>query len=469
MAHPMAVSRRRYRFGPFVLSPSRRVLLRGTQELALIPRYFDLLLLLVERRGEAVHKREIFDAVWQDVVVSDSALTQAVRILRRTLSDDPREPVYIRTLSRHGYRFVFEGVLEETDDDEPSSPPVVEPPAPAVESGAETMEACLQRLLTATDETTSREAAERLHQAGTAQALACLDGRPGHARARAYLRDTRWDVPGAGPVPLLGQPGALHAFAVLAGLRLRRAGRLVESRWLTAAAGGAVAGWLAGLSGGAVLCLLPGSQMTATVPVVLGLLGMAAGGLGASGVGAGLALGEAAVRSWRPLALALAGGLGGGSVGAAAHLVGQWTVESLFGRDLTPVGGGFEGLVIGTAVGLGYALATPRPEGGMATPRGGERVRVALITGLFGAVAAAALAIAGSHLGAMSVDFMARSFPGSRLSFDPLAHLLGEGTPQLRTRLCISGGEGLVFGFGLAWGLTRRPHVAVTAPRTDLE
>ncbi|PYQ17719.1 MAG: CadC family transcriptional regulator, partial [Acidobacteria bacterium] len=98
----------RYRFGDFCVSPARRVLLRSGRELALIPRYLDLLILLLERRHEAVHRREIFETVWSDVVVSDGALSQAVRTLRRTLGDDSREPVYIRTVSRHGYRFAFD-------------------------------------------------------------------------------------------------------------------------------------------------------------------------------------------------------------------------------------------------------------------------------------------------------------------------------------------------------------------------
>ena len=54
----------------------------------LIPRYFDLLLLLIERRREAVHRREIFDRVWADAIVSESALSQAVRTIRRALGDD---------------------------------------------------------------------------------------------------------------------------------------------------------------------------------------------------------------------------------------------------------------------------------------------------------------------------------------------------------------------------------------------
>jgi hypothetical protein len=47
--------------------------------------------------------------------VSDGALSQAVRTLRRALGDDPREPRYIRTVSRHGYQFVFPGVAVEPD------------------------------------------------------------------------------------------------------------------------------------------------------------------------------------------------------------------------------------------------------------------------------------------------------------------------------------------------------------------
>ena len=105
----------RYRFSGFLLSPRRRLLVRDGREVALIPRYFDLLLLLIERRHEAVHRREIFDRVWGDVIVSESALSQAVRTIRRTLDDDSREPRFIRTVSRHGYQFVFEDVVEEAD------------------------------------------------------------------------------------------------------------------------------------------------------------------------------------------------------------------------------------------------------------------------------------------------------------------------------------------------------------------
>src|SRR3970040_2875434 len=100
------------------MSPRRRVLLRSGRDQPLIPRYFDLLVFLIERRSEAVHRREIFDRIWSDVIVSDSALSQAIRTIRRVLGDDSREPRFVRTVSRHGYRFVFADVIEEDDEGE---------------------------------------------------------------------------------------------------------------------------------------------------------------------------------------------------------------------------------------------------------------------------------------------------------------------------------------------------------------
>jgi hypothetical protein len=74
------------------------------------------------------------------------------------------------------------------------------------------------------------------------------------------------------------------------------------------------------------------------------------------------------------------------------------------------------------------------------------------------ALAAGVLGWSGSHLGAMSLDFMSRSFPGSQVGLEPLAHLLGEAEPGSLTRVAISTFEGAVFGAGLVFGLTRRPR-----------
>jgi DNA-binding winged helix-turn-helix (wHTH) protein len=454
----------RYRFAGFEVSPARRHLLREGREVPLIPRYFDLLVLLLERRREAVHRREIFDRVWSDVVVSDGALSQAIRNLRRALGDDSREPLFIRTVSRHGYRFTYSEVVEEPEADgvAPAPPPPAPMAAPLVrDAEVDPFEAPLAKLLSPAeaDEDGRREAAEALHALGTQEALRRLDQRPGHVLARALLRDARWDVPGAGPVPLLGAPGGLWAGLLLARLRLRRALRVAGLRFTAAAGGGALAGMMAGLLGGLVLYFAPGSAAPPTIVVALALIGIIVGGLGAAGVGAGLAAAETLARSRRGPALIALGALGGGAVGVVAGLVGRWTLEGLFGHVLPDVGGALEGVGLGAAAGLGYALATPRPEGGMAAPRGADRVRVAFITGLACAVAGVFLTAAlGADLAGVSLNAVARSFQGSQVQLAPLARLLGEPEMGDLTRGVLAAWEGLFFGAGLAWGLTRRPR-----------
>jgi DNA-binding winged helix-turn-helix (wHTH) protein len=96
----------RYYFADFVLDPAQRQLLRGGQRLELNARYLDALVLLVQNAGKLVSKQRFFDEVWQGTVVSDEALTQCVRSLRRQLQDSAAAPRFIETVPKHGYRFI---------------------------------------------------------------------------------------------------------------------------------------------------------------------------------------------------------------------------------------------------------------------------------------------------------------------------------------------------------------------------
>jgi DNA-binding winged helix-turn-helix (wHTH) protein/predicted ATPase len=92
-------------FGRFRLDP-RRGLWRGQQEVKLAPKALALLRFLLERAGDVITKDEVFRAVWPDTFVSDGALTSCIRELRKALQDDARQPRYIETLHRRGYRFI---------------------------------------------------------------------------------------------------------------------------------------------------------------------------------------------------------------------------------------------------------------------------------------------------------------------------------------------------------------------------
>ena len=448
----------RYRFGEFTLSPRRRLLLREGREVPLIPRYFDLLVLLVERRFEAVHRRDIFDRVWTDVIVSDSAMSQAVRTLRRTLGDDSREPRFIRTVPRHGYRFVWADVIEEMDDGV-GPEPVTGPPSPPVEPPpGDAFEPLLDRLTRAdVAEDDRREAAELLHALGTSAALGRLGTRPGHASARALLRDARWDSAGAGEVRVLGAPAPLAVARELLRLRLRRAARIAARRWAGAAAGGGLAGIVAGAAGGLLLAAAPGSAATVVIAPVLAVIGGTCGALGGAGVGAGLALAEASARSQRAVALIAAAALAGGGVGAAVQWLARWALAALVGLDVD-VGGALEGVVIGGAAGAGYAMATRTPEGGMAAPRGSRRLRSALVTAVICGLAGVALTLAGRPLAGGTIHAIAAAADGSRATLAPLGRLIGEPDFGPVSRAILAFGEGGLFGLGLAYGLMRRPR-----------
>jgi DNA-binding winged helix-turn-helix (wHTH) protein len=448
----------RYRFSGFVLSPRRRLLLFEGTERPLIPRYFDLLVFLIDHRHEAVHRRDIFDTVWNDVVVSDSALSQAVRTLRRTLGDDSREPRFIRTVSRHGYRFVCADVVEEEDGDGLPGRTAIEAPAPRPDGNP--YEVLLDRITGEGAEEDQREAAELLHTLGTGEALRRLGTRRGHAYARALLRDTRWDSPQAGPVPILGEPSALAAAALLARLRLRRAARIAAPRWAAASLGAGMAGIVGGAAGGLMLALAPGSDASVALIVVLATIGLCAGAAAGASVGAALSVAEAVAKSQRALALIAGGAVGGTVVGYAIEWLGRWSLAGLLGLHID-IGGGLDGLAIGGAAGLGYALATRQAQG-LASPRGGQRLVTGLVVAAACGCAALLLALAGRPLVGGTIHAIAQASHGSQAVLTPLAALVGEPDFGPISRAIIGTGEGGLFGLGLALGLTRRPSTRIT-------
>src|ERR1039458_10218431 len=65
-----------------------------------------LLLCLAEHAGEVVSIDDLLNQVWSEVTVSPDSVYQAVASLRRLLGDDPKQPAYIETVPRLGYRMV---------------------------------------------------------------------------------------------------------------------------------------------------------------------------------------------------------------------------------------------------------------------------------------------------------------------------------------------------------------------------
>jgi TolB-like protein/DNA-binding winged helix-turn-helix (wHTH) protein len=97
-----------YEFGEFRLDAMRRVLYSRKEGLPLqvTGKVFDTLLYLVERAGQVLDKRTLMSALWPDVVVEESNLTQTIHTLRRVLGERPDEHRFIVTVPGRGYRFV---------------------------------------------------------------------------------------------------------------------------------------------------------------------------------------------------------------------------------------------------------------------------------------------------------------------------------------------------------------------------
>lgn len=96
----------RYEFGPFLVDPHDRLLLRDNRLLPLPPKVFDTLAVFVEHSGDLLEKNELLNRVWPDTIVEEGNLTQAVYALRKVLGCDPDGRPYIETIPRRGYRFV---------------------------------------------------------------------------------------------------------------------------------------------------------------------------------------------------------------------------------------------------------------------------------------------------------------------------------------------------------------------------
>jgi TolB-like protein/Tfp pilus assembly protein PilF len=95
-----------YEFGPFRLNPPERLLLRGTKAVALTPKVFDTLVMLVRNSGHVVGKDELMNEIWPDTNVEEANLTQNVSVLRKVLDVRGKGNSYIETVPKRGYRFI---------------------------------------------------------------------------------------------------------------------------------------------------------------------------------------------------------------------------------------------------------------------------------------------------------------------------------------------------------------------------
>jgi DNA-binding winged helix-turn-helix (wHTH) protein/tetratricopeptide (TPR) repeat protein len=104
-----------YRFGQFELDPRERRLRLNGELIALTPKVFDTLLLLVDQAGRAVSKDTLMDALWPRGFVHESNLTKHIWLIRKALGDSEHAGTYIETVPKLGYRFAAPVVRSERE------------------------------------------------------------------------------------------------------------------------------------------------------------------------------------------------------------------------------------------------------------------------------------------------------------------------------------------------------------------
>lgn len=289
-----------FRFDRFLLDPSDRRLWRDGAPVDLNARYLDALTLLVGEAGRMVSKDRFLDEVWRGVPVTDEALTQCIRALRRQLGDDAANPRFIETVPKHGYRFIAEVEQAGGDGTDDEALPL---DGGGFGSGR-----------------TPRERSAGLEGHSTHHPF---PSRGGEASTSAPSYSWR-------KVFLLGGAGTI---------------------------GAGIAGAIGGLAygfAGASQPLGPGMG-AASVLVVLLWLTIAAALMGGAGVSFGIA---ASGFARRPLWSLAGGALGGLIVGGAVKLVGLDAFNLLLGQSPGDITGAAEGALLGGAVGVGAWLAS---------------------------------------------------------------------------------------------------------------
>jgi DNA-binding winged helix-turn-helix (wHTH) protein/Tol biopolymer transport system component len=135
-----------YAFGPYRLDIDGAILSRGEEAVLLPPKVFELLVVLVARRGDIATKDELLTAVWPDTFIEESNLTQNIFTLRRRLGKTEAGEEYIQTVPRRGYRLnvpvtqtdVTSRTLSINSTPPESVRPLGSPVAPVIESAAPT-------------------------------------------------------------------------------------------------------------------------------------------------------------------------------------------------------------------------------------------------------------------------------------------------------------------------------------------
>jgi len=98
----------KFTFVDFVVDPQANLLIKKGREKRIESKAMSLLILLASDAGKVITRKQLLTSIWPNVVVGDEVISQLVYSLRNALGDDAKNPQYIETIPKKGYRFIAE-------------------------------------------------------------------------------------------------------------------------------------------------------------------------------------------------------------------------------------------------------------------------------------------------------------------------------------------------------------------------
>jgi Tol biopolymer transport system component/DNA-binding winged helix-turn-helix (wHTH) protein len=96
-----------FQIGPWLVSPRLNRIARNGKTIHLEPKIMSVLVCLAEHKSEVVSKEQLFAAIWPETFVTDDVLKRSISELRKALEDDPKEPRFVETIPKGGYRLLI--------------------------------------------------------------------------------------------------------------------------------------------------------------------------------------------------------------------------------------------------------------------------------------------------------------------------------------------------------------------------
>ena len=95
-----------FRIGQWLVQPTLNSISDNESSKRVEPKMMQVLVHLAAHAGQVVSKEQLMGAAWPDTFVTDDVLLRCISELRKALSDDPREPRFIQTIAKKGYRLI---------------------------------------------------------------------------------------------------------------------------------------------------------------------------------------------------------------------------------------------------------------------------------------------------------------------------------------------------------------------------